>query len=436
MLPSPRLIIMILAAAPMFLAAALFPGMARVGGVYCLVVLAYAAVDALVLPGRGRLDIRRIVPERISLSVPTRIVFAVHNRTRRRLTIRLADALPVHLDAEQARCTGVFDAGARGTLEYRLAASKRGRYALRDVYVRVLPAMGLFYRQFTLALPAEVCVYPNLVNLGKYELLIRRGLLFEQGLARLRRGQDGSQFESLRAYAQGDPLSRVEWKATAKRSALVVKNYEPERNQSVMVALDVGRATASEFEGVSRLDTFVNATMLLAYAVLRQGDWLSLVAFSDRIETYLPPMRHVKNVEKVAQAMHQLEPRLVESDYAAACRFLGLKNRKRSLICLMTDVIDRHANTDILAYMARFARTHLPLVVALTDPEVCAVAHEPLARTGDPYSKAVALDVLAAREAAMKDMRRSGVSVLDVPPKALSPALINRYLTIKSTRRL
>ena len=203
-----------------------------------------------------------------------------------------------------------------------------------------------------------------------------------------------------------------------------------------MVALDVGRATASEFDRVSRLDTFVNATMLLAYAVLRQGDWLSLVAFSDRIETYLPPMRHVKNIEQVAKALHVLQPRLVESDYAGACRFLGLKNRKRSLICLMTDIIDRHANADILAYMGRFARTHLPLVVTLTDPDVHAVAHEPLGQTGDPYSKAVALDVLAAREAALKDMRRSGVGVLDVKPSALNPALINRYLSIKAMRRL
>jgi len=427
---------MILAAAPMFLAGALFPGLTRAAGIYCLVVLAYAAIDALILPRRNKLEVKRIVPPRISQAVPTRIILEVHNTTRRRLRIQLADALPVGLDAQQARCTGVFDPGARGTLEYRLVAPKRGRYPLKDLYVRVLPAMGLFYRQFTLALPTKVCVYPNLVNLSKYELLIRRGLLFEQGLARLRRGQQGSQFESLRAYAEGDPLSSVEWKATAKRSALVVKNFEPERNQSVMVALDVGRATASEFDRVSRLDTFVNATMLLAYAVLRQGDWLSLVAFSDRIETYLPPMRHVKNIEQVAKALHVLQPRLVESDYAGACRFLGLKNRKRSLICLMTDIIDRHANADILAYMGRFARTHLPLVVTLTDPDVHAVAHEPLGQTGDPYSKAVALDVLAAREAALKDMRRSGVGVLDVKPSALNPALINRYLSIKAMRRL
>ena len=243
-------------------------------------------------------------------------------------------------------------------------------------------------------------------------------------------------FESLRHYTQGDDMSRVEWKATAKRARLVVKNYEPERQQSVLVAIDVGRATAGEFEGISRLDYLVNAALMLAYVSLRQGDWFSLVAFSDRIESYLPPVRGIKSIDRVARALYELEPRLVEADYAAACRFLGLKNRKRSLICLMTDVIDREASSVILEYMARFARYHLPLAVTLANPELRRVAWQPLASEPDPFAKATALDVLQAREEALATMRRQGVGVLDVSPHSLSPDLINRYLSIKATRRL
>ena len=64
------------------------------------------------------------------------------------------------------------------------------------------------------------------------------------------------------------------------------------------------------------------------------------------------------------------------------------------------------------------------------------MAHQPLASCDDLYSKAVALDVLAAREEALISMRRKGVSVLDVPPNRLTPELINRYTAIKSMRRL
>ena len=103
---------------------------------------------------------------------------------------------------------------------------------------------------------------------------------------------------------------------------------------------------------------------------------------------------------------------------------------------MMTDVIDRQASDVLIGYMARFARYHLPLAVTLSNPEVQRVAREPLESCNDPYGKAVALDVLAAREEALISMRRKGVSVLDVPPNRLTPELINRYTLIKSRRRL
>jgi uncharacterized protein (DUF58 family) len=358
------------------------------------------------------------------------------NRTRRTLEIRVAEDLPESMHAEPAECVGYFEPGAEGVLSYRLTGSRRGRLQIPGPDVRVLPARGLFYRQFRAPVPGEIHVYPNLVRVNAYELQLRRGLIYQQGVGRMRRIGQGSQFESLRKYNTGDEMSRVDWKATAKRGSLIVKNFEPERQQSVLVALDVGRATAGEFQGLSRLDYLVNATLMLAYVALRQGDWFSLVAFSDRIEGYQPPVRQAKNIDSIARVLYELEPRLVESDYSSACRFLGLRNRKRSLICLMTDVIDREASGIIINYLARFAKHHLPLAITLANPELRAVADRPLSDAPDPYVKAVAVDVLAAREEALTAMRHRGVSVLDVPPTTLTPQLIDRYLAIKAARRL
>jgi len=103
---------------------------------------------------------------------------------------------------------------------------------------------------------------------------------------------------------------------------------------------------------------------------------------------------------------------------------------------LLTDVIDREASAVIIGHMARYARHHLPLAVTLANPEIRSVGDEPLSRRPNLYSKAVALDVLAAREEALTAMRHQGVDVLDADPHALLPDLINRYLRIKATRRL
>jgi len=273
-------------------------------------------------------------------------------------------------------------------------------------------------------------------NMKRYQLMLRRGLPYEPGAARVRKAGRGTQFESLRLYVPGDEMSCIDWKATAKRSRLVVRNYEPEREQSILVALDVGRATAGEFEGMSRLDYLINAALMLAYVALNQHDQFSLLAFSDRIESYLPPVHQAGSVERVARALYELQPRLVESDYAAACRFVAGRHRRRSLICLMTDVIDREASGIIIDYLAQFARYHLPLAITLSNPEVKAVADQPLGAEADPYAKAVALDVLAAREEALAAMRHRGVDVLDVGPHAVMPEVINRYLLIKSRGRL
>jgi uncharacterized protein (DUF58 family) len=436
MLPSPRMIIMVLAAAPLFLGGVLFSPLTAMGIAYLLGLLAWASLEAFLTPGRGKVTVARRVPVRFSLNEPAQVVYGVHNRSRRKVQVALAEAVPETMEAAPEIVGATLEPGEETAIECRLTATRRGRHTLEAVDVRVLPVRGLLIRQFRLALPAQIDVFPDLVNVGRYELMLRRGLTREQGLARMRQIGQGSQFESLRLYGPGDEMSKVDWKATARRAELIVRNYEPERQQSVLVALDVGRATAGEFGGLSRLDYLVNATLMLAYVALRQVDWFSLCAFSDRIESYLPPLRQVKNIDRVARALYRLEPHLTESDYAAACRFMALKNRKRSLVCLMTDVIDRQASSIVISYMARFARHHLPLAVTLANPEVAAVAGRALSDGADPYVQAVALDVQAAREEALTAMRHHGVDVLDVEPRQLTIELVNRYLAIKAAHRL
>lgn len=436
MLPAPRLMFLVMAAAPLFLAGAFFPPFTGVGVLYLILLAVWAVVDAVTLPRRRDVDIRQAHPARMSLGVPNLVALELLNAGRSRLHIALAEDLHDSMTAEPDLHHVTLEPRERAKLEYHLTPTRRGRYELGRVDVRLLRRGGLFYRQFKLDLRADIDVYPNLLDVKRYDLLLRRGLLMEQGVSPLRQIGQGSEFESLRQYTIGDDMSRVAWKVTAKHSKLIVRNYQPERQQSVLVAIDVGRATAGEFDGISRLDYLVNAALMLAYVTLRQGDWFSMLAFSDTIESYLPPVRHVQNIDRVAQALYRLEPRLRESDYGTACRFLDLKNKKRGLICLMTDVIDREASGDIIGYLAHFARYHLPVAVTLADPAIKEAAVAPIGPSSDAYRRAAAIDVVQAREQALAVMRRRGVSVLDVHPRSLTPELVNRYLLIKSQHRL
>lgn len=435
-LPSPRLIVLVLAVVPLFLAGAFVEPLIALALMALLSIAFVAAVDWLVVGARTRVTIERTLPQRVSIAVPVRFRYRIHNESKVRLQIRFTEVIPEDLVIEPEAFSLDLGPGESRDLEATLTATRRGTRKLTSLDVRSLPARGLLIRQTTLEQGQEVRVYPNLVNIKRYDLMLRRGVTDEQGLARVWRPGTGSEFESLRHYVQGDDLGRIDWKATARRGTAIVRNFEAEKRQSVIVALDLGRASAAESGGMSRLDVFVNATLMLAYVCLRQGDWFSLMAFDEKVVSYLPPIRGIKSIERVADALCDLEPRLVEADYGAACRFLGMRNRKRSLMVLMTDVIDKDANDVMIAYMARHARVHLPLVVTLRDPDVEAVAEAALAEAADPYVKAVALDSLAVRAEALVEMRRRGVGVIDTMPHALTPQLIHRYLTIKSTRRL
>ena len=98
MLPSPRLIILVMAAAPLFLAGALYEGAAAVGVLYVIVLALYTSLDALLLPRRRHIAVTRSIPERISVGYPTVMRFTVENRTRRRIQVQLAQDGPEEID--------------------------------------------------------------------------------------------------------------------------------------------------------------------------------------------------------------------------------------------------------------------------------------------------------------------------------------------------
>ena len=177
-------------------------------------------------------------------------------------------------------------------------------------------------------------------------------------------------FESLREYVPGDDLADAAWKATARHNRLMIRNYETERSQNVLVVLDCGRLMVPQVDQLSRLDCAINAALLLTYVAMKQGDHIGLVAFSNRIESYVPAVKGRAALSRMNEALYRLEARLCEPDYEQVCKFLALRHRKRSLIVILTDVIDREASSTLLAYTARFARYHLPLCVTLRNLEV------------------------------------------------------------------
>ena len=418
------------------LAGQFIDGIAILGLLYYLLLLCYVLVDFFMVPGRSKVGVKRVVPDRLAQGKEDQVELHLSNKSRRAVELWLVDGVPNDFVYDAGPIKVRLRRGEDAIIRYNICPSKRGHYKYSSLYMRVLPALGLLARQYEIVLESDAVVYPNLAKYDHFNYLLRHGYTNDPGLTSMRKYGQGTDFESLRYYVPGDSTNKIDWKATARRQQMIVRNFEPERQQNVLVAIDAGRSSVSEFDGLSRLDYFVEAAIMLAGVTLSRGDWFSLLVFGDKVDRYLPPVRKISNLNQVINQLYDVRPKLVESDYNAACHYLALKSRKRSLVCLMTDIIDSSANADIIGYMARFRRRHLPMAITVIDTDVNAVASESVFRSENLYQKAVAIDIMNQRNEALLSMSRSGVSVLDVEPRQLTPQLLKKYLEIKQKSQL
>jgi uncharacterized protein (DUF58 family) len=274
-----------------------------------------------------------------------------------------------------------------------------------------------------------VRVQPGVLELRRYRLLGLSHRLREAGLRAVRRPGERGSFESLADYVRGDDPRTIVWKVTARRATLTVRRYEAERSQNVLLAIDAGRLMTELLGERERIDHALAAALLLADVASAHGDRVGLLVFSDRIEKYIPPAR--LPLSRIADELGSVEPRLVESNYPAAFTHLGRRLRRRSLVVVFTDLIDAGASSALIAQLGRSAQRHLPLAVALRNPDLDEAATRLVADKAGVYRRAAAEELIQLRAGALARMRRAGVLVADARPDDAIPAVVNRYLDVK-----
>lgn len=320
--------------------------------------------------------------------------------------------------------------GGSGAAGYRIRLCRRGDLVLGAIHVRALGPWGLAWCQATVPAVDTIRVQPGLEELKRRRLPGLRPELATVGLRRLRRWGDGREFESLREYQLGDDPRSVDWKASARRPDLLVRNYQAERNQTVVLAIDAGRLMRERIGDRERLDHALAAALVLAERARALGDRLGLIVFDDRVRTIMPAGR--VRLSTLADVLAGIESSLVEPNYPIAFATLRRTFRKRSLMLVFSDVIDAAASKALVHGLVGAAARHLPLAVAIRNPEIEAAADsDSAAGPMAPYRRAAAEELLEVRARALRVMRRAGVQTVDALPGAVSDALLAKYAEIK-----
>lgn len=436
MIPTPRLLLLLLSGALLIAGSGLARALLWLTLLYFLMVVVLIAVDLIMTPDPQQIEVERLHDTKLSLGAENLITVLLANRSRYNLRFTLRDEYPYQFRSDTVVVAGELPGYDICEVQYHVRPLQRGDYQFGDINLRYRSLLSTFVRQARYPAQAQVKVYPNVLEVRKYDLLARKGLLFELGLRQARIYGVGTEFERLREYNTDDEFRRINWKATARRGKPIAIEYETERSQYVVSAIDTGRLMRPPIGDLAKLDYVINTALLLAYVASLKGDHIGMLTFADDVGTYLAPRRGKSQFYRMLEALYNVQFEPVEANYARALGYLSIKHKRRSLIVVFTDLVTLEAARPLIANLSRLAKRHLPLCVTISDPNITRFAGQPVRNSDDVYRRAMAEMLLDERKVVLDTLNRSGVLTLDVPADKLTVSVINTYLELKGRGRL
>lgn len=430
MVPTKRFWLLVALGIPFAVIATLL-GATWLAAVYDLLLISAAYVSGRLGPNGSGFQLQRIMDPVLSVRVPNRVTLRLLNEGSELVRGMLRDEPPPGFEASKQEFAIRLYSGAETELTYNITPRQRGDDHFRGTYMRIACPFGLVERQLKLETEQQVRVYPNVLAMREFDFLNQKGKLHELGIRRSRIRGLGSDFESLREYAVGDDYRKIDWKATARRGKLIVRQYEQERNQPVLICIDVGRRMLSEVDGVTKLDYVLDSLLMLTQAAAQANDFVGLLVYSDTVKRYIPPRKGRNQVGMIIEAIHDLVPEPVESDPVVAFSFLASRWKRRSLLVNFTDVEDAREARELTIGMGPLARRHLTVLARISDPRLRELVSGEMETLDDFYLRGSALMFTSERKEAGVVLSSAGMHTLDAEPQELAAALVSFYFEVK-----
>ena len=409
-----------------------WPWLRWVALAYNVLLLAAAIAESRFCQLPKELIVSREFGSRFAMGADTEVRIHIQNASNQPLSLIVKDEYPPQMSLNGVR-EGRFDVDAQSTntLIYEVRPPRRGRFEFGQTALRFRSKYRLIWCQTKVVEPVTVKVYPNMRRAREAELkaLGARSLVSSHRKTSWR--GEGREFESMRDYVRGDELRHISWTATARRGKLTTRQYQIERDQTILIALDAGRLMTARIENETKLDSAVHATLALFSAAARAGDNSGLVVFGRRIKSYLPPGRGHDHIDAALEALYGVEPEMIEPSYPHAFEFIAANSKRRSLVVLLTDLVDEEGSKELLTSLHILRPRHLPLVVTIADRDLKAVVRQTPSSVKELFTQSVAEEIIYHREAALRLVESLGGLALDVTAAALAPALLETYLRVK-----
>src|SRR5688572_10896696 len=385
---------------------------------------------------QSEVRMKRRLPSAFAIGVRQLVHLQFENTGKRVLQFEVFDhcdtglnfvGLPAQIRTQPGKCVDIA---------YEVTPTRRGEINFATADIRIRSRLG-FCEVLERAGDSEARrSYPDFAQVARYAWLAGDRRLQEIGIKTYQQRGEGTDFKQLAEYRYGDPVRHIDWKATMRQHKPILREFQDERDQCVMLLIDCGRRMrAYDIEAGVRsghFDHVLNAVMLLSYVALRQGDAVGALTFGTPPgdERLFAPRKGAHALNALMGELYSVQPSPTHSDYVSVAQDLLRRQRKRSLVIVITNFRDEDSS-ELAQAMKLLRSRHLVMLASLRESVVGDLIAGPL------HPPEAALDVGSAhlyeqsRRDAFNRLAARDALMVDAEPARLGIELVNRYQAVK-----
>ncbi|EDM44702.1 hypothetical protein SCB49_14060 [unidentified eubacterium SCB49] len=404
-------------------------------GFVWLAVLAFALFllieISMLWSGKG-LQAKRVLPEKFSNSDPNEVLIQLDNKYAFAIGVVIIDELPVQFQKRDFFKFITIKGKQRQTFQYMVRPVERGEYRFGKLNCYTASIIGLLRKRYIFDNEQEVKVYPSFIQMKKYDFLAIDNRLSMAGLKKIRRIGQTMEFEQIKDYVIGDDVRNVNWKATAKRGALMVNQYQDEKMQPVYNIIDTSRVMKMPFKELKLVDYAINSALAFSNIALKKNDKVGLIDFSHKIGNYLPALAKKTYLNTILDTLYNTKTQFLDSDFGALQAFVKQRITHRSLLMLYTNFEHVSSLHRQLPYLQAIAKKHVLVVVFFENTELRVLSEGEATTIPEIYDQTIAQQFQFDKKLMVRELQKRGIQTVLTAPEDLTVNTINKYLEIKA----
>ncbi|MFN3343215.1 MAG: DUF58 domain-containing protein [Flavobacteriales bacterium] len=428
-----RFFLLMISCISLFILSYPFPQIFPIALASVLLAFSLLVLDVFLLfLSKSSVHAKRLLPPLLTLGDEVEIRIRIASRMNTSVKIEITDETPEQLQLRDLRIYTELGPGDSEIVRYTIRPTERGAHRFGDIRIFASGIIGLVQRRITIPAEEEMAVFPSVLQMRQYELKVFSKLTLTEGIKRVRRLGQSTEFEQIKNYVSGDDYRNINWKASARRSELMVNQYEDEKAQQVYCLIDKSRSMRMAFEGMTLLDYAINSSLVISNIAMRKSDRAGLMTFSDKLGTRLPAERNASQLKRIQEALYRQKTRFNEANFEML--YFGIRSfiKGRSLLLLFTNFESSYAVQRALPLLRRINQQHLLVVVFFENTELKEVTQMETPDLRAVYTKTVAQHLAGEKQLIAQELSRHAIQTILTTPEKLSVDTINKYLELKS----